>query len=359
MRIGLPDVPALERGVSLLGSGGGGETAISAALLRAQLATHPEVSLTPVADLPADAQVVPVGVLGSTAVFSEKLPVGTEFRAAVHAIERWTGRSADAVLSLEVGGPNGINPLVAALDLDLPAVDADLSGRGLPRLDQFSVAVTGNGLAPVALAEPSGQVLVVAEGTVADVEQIARAALTAAGGWTAIALAPIPARDLPKCAILNTISAALSLGRQALALGENPDGDALADATGGRVLGLGRVIEVSRRPGPGEQGSAAFGRGSVTVEDHDTAALLRLEMENEYLLAMRDGEPVASTPDILSVLDRRTGEPILCEVIRRGAEVAVLQLPAPDFWTDPRRLPMMAPRAFDIDCDPILMAVAE
>lgn len=137
MRIGLPDVTALERGVSLLGSGGGGDTVTAAALLREQLTTQPGAVLTPVSDLPADALVVPVGVMGATPVFSEKLPVGNEIRAAVRAIEHWTRASIDALVSIEVGGLNGIMPLVAALDLELPLVDADLCGRALPRLDQF------------------------------------------------------------------------------------------------------------------------------------------------------------------------------------------------------------------------------
>ncbi|MGP4021044.1 DUF917 domain-containing protein [Saccharopolyspora sp. 5N708] len=357
MRIGLPDVPALERGVSLLGSGGGGDTVTAAALLRNRLAAGHPMAVIPTPELAADAQVVPIGVIGAAAVFAEKLPSGAEFGAAVAAIERWTGRVADAVISIEVGGLNGVLPLVAAGQLGLAGVDADLSGRGVPRLDQLSVAAAGSGLAPAVLAEPGGQVLVLAEGTPAEVERSARAFLASSGGWAVLALAPIPAGQLPDCAILDTVSAALSLGRRALAVGERPGAEELAAATGGQVLGLGRVVEVSRRPGPREHGRTGFARGSVTVRDHRTRSLLRLEMENEYLLAMRDGEPVASTPDVLAVLDRRTGVPIPCDVVRQGVEVTVLRLPAAEFWTDPRRLPVLEPRAFGIDCDPILLGV--
>ncbi|MCI2424144.1 DUF917 domain-containing protein [Saccharopolyspora sp. K220] len=355
MRIGLSDVASLERGVSLLGSGGGGDTVTAAALLRNRLTAGHPMTVIPTSELAADAQVVPIGVIGATAVFAEKLPSGAEFGAAVSAMEQWTGRAADAVVSIEVGGLNGVLPLFAAEQLGLTGVDADLSGRGVPRLDQLSVAAAGNGLAPAVLAEPGGQVLLLAEGTPAEVERNARAFLANSGGWAVLALAPIPARELPACAILDTVSAALSLGRRALALGERPEADELAAATGGQVLGLGRVVEVSRRPS--EPGRTGFARGSVTVLDHRTRSLLRLEMENEYLLALCDGEPVASTPDVLAVLDRRTGVPILCDVVRPGVEVTVLRLPAVEFWTDPRRLPVVEPRAFGIDCDPILLEV--
>ncbi|NBH10872.1 DUF917 family protein, partial [Amycolatopsis sp. SID8362] len=103
----------------------------------------------------------------------------------------------------------------------------------------------------------------------------------------------------------------------------------------------------------GQHGSPGFGRGSVTLADHRDGALLRLEMENEYLLALRDGAPVASTPDVLSVLDHRTGAPVSCDAIRAGVEVDVVRLAAAPFWTDPRWLPVVHPRAYGIDCDPV------
>ncbi|PRX50414.1 hypothetical protein B0I33_102535 [Prauserella shujinwangii] len=357
MRIDLADVPALERGVSLLGSGGGGDTVTAAALLRRWLADAAggAVRLTAARDLPPGTRVVPLGLVGATAVFTEKLPGGGEFRAAVAAIERWTGERADALMSIEVGGLNGVLPLAAAADLRLSYVDADLSGRGLPRLDQLSVAAAGRGLAPVALAEPGGQVLVLADGTPAEIERTVRSFLTGSGGWAVLALAPILAGDLPGCSVLGTTSGALDLGRRVLAAGESPGADRLAAATGGRVLTLGRVLEVAHRMGPGEHGRPGFGRGSVTVTDHATRSLLRLEMENEYLLALRDGEVVASTPDVLAVLDRRTCVPISTEVLRHGTEVAVLQLPAAGFWTDPRHAPALRPRAYGIDSDPVLL----
>jgi DUF917 family protein len=206
------------------------------------------------------------------------------------------------------------------------------------------------------LAEPSGQVLVLAGGSAADVERAARSFLAAAGGWAVLALAPLPAGELPGVALRGTVSAALALGRQALSVGAEPDAAALAEATGGRILALGRAIEVARRAGPARHGRTGFARGSVTVRDHASQALLRLEMENEYLLALRDGVVVATTPDVLAVLDRRTGVPISCDEVRRGVEVAVLQLPAPGFWLDPAVLPVIRPRAYGIDADPVLMA---
>ncbi|WP_158891116.1 DUF917 domain-containing protein [Amycolatopsis anabasis] len=353
MRIELEDLGALERGVTLLGSGGGGDTTAAAALLRARLRAGRRPEVLPIGEVAPETRVVAVGIIGATAVLAEKPPGGDEFRAAVAAIQRWTGENAQALMSIEIGGLNGIMPLVAADDLGLSCVDADLSGRALPRLDQLSTAAVGRGIAPAALAGPGGQILLLDRGSPADVERAARGFLPGMGGWAVFALAPVRAADLPACAVPGTFTGALDLGRRAL----SADHDALAHVTGGRVLALGRVVEVARRPGPGRHGRAGFGRGSVSVVDHATDAVLRLEMENEYLLALRDGAVVASTPDVLAVVDRRSRAPIPCDLVRYGIEVAVLQLPAAEFWTDPRRLPVLEPRAYGIDCDPALLGV--
>lgn len=350
MRIDLDAVSALERGVTLLGSGGGGDSVTAATLIRRRLAAGHDIVLTPASELPGDALVVPVGAVGATSALVEKLPSGHEFRDAVAAVERWTGTVADAAMTIEVGGLNGLLGLVAAEQLGLPCIDADLSGRTLPRLNQFSPVAAGRDLGPVAFGEPGGQVLLLDRSTPVQIERTVRAVLTLTG-WGVLALKPIPARDLPDCAVVGSIGAAVELGRLALALGPAE----LAEAAGGRFLAQGRVVEVARRVDPGRIDNPGFGRGSVTVVDA-TGALLRVEMENEYLLALRDGVVVATTPDVLVLLDRRTAVPIACEHVRHGLEVAVLQLPAPAFWTDPRHRGPVEPRAYGIDSDPVLLA---
>ena len=108
-------------------------------------------------------------------------------------------------------------------------------------------------------------------------------------------------------------------------------------------------MEIARRA------SVMFGRAGIAVID-DAGAVLRLEAENEYLLALVDGLPVASCPDLLCVLDRRTAAPIAVDSLRVGDDVSVVVLPGPPWWrADPHRLAHVAPRAFGLDCDPVLM----
>ena len=61
---------------------------------------------------------------------------------------RWKFR---AVMSLEIGGNNSIQPLMAAAHLALPVVDADTIGRAYPEAQMTSVAVGGLKPYPCAL----------------------------------------------------------------------------------------------------------------------------------------------------------------------------------------------------------------
>lgn len=124
----------------------------------------------------------------------------------------------------------------------------------------------------------------------------------------------------------------------------------VAEALDGRLLGCGRVEEVARY---GVQ--QAFGRGNLCVVDAESRAVIRIETENEYLMAMVDGEPVVSTPDLVCVLDRRTLQPIAVDTIRTGDEVLVLALPGPEWWRHDERLGHVGPRAFGLTCDPLLL----
>jgi hypothetical protein len=359
MKIDASDVPALERGAALLASGGGGSTAVAAEWLTASLGTGAAIDVEAVADLAPEARVVPVGGFGSAVALSEKPPSGEEIGAAVAAICSWAGESADALMPTGFASINGLLSLMLGMRFGLPWVDADLAGRGLARFAQTSVCAVGRPLAPVAMAESSGHLIVVAAGSPSQVQRTAQMFVSSSSGWAVVAMAPIAVADLPHCAVLATISSALLLGRQALAAGTPPDFAGFASDVGGRLLAAGRVVEISRRPGPADSESAGFGRGSVMIAGHAGRAVLRIEMGTEYLMAVRDGDVVATTPDVLAVVDRRTGSPIACDAIRTGLEVAVLQLPAPLFWSHPQRIEVLAPRAYGIDTDPVLLPRAD
>jgi uncharacterized protein len=341
------DVGAFLLGLGLLGSGGGGDPEVfRPTLLRAlgdgELVLHDPAEL-------GEEPVVPVGMLGGTRVLAEKLPSGGEFRSSLQAVTRWTGTQPGAVMPIEAAGVNGALAVVAAVVLGLPLVDADLMGRALPRADQFTRAVTGGPLTPCAMTEPGGQTVLLDGGDPVAVERVARGFVAQGGGWAGCAFAPVAASVVADDSCRGSLTRALGLGRAHANLPRKPSPAQVAEAVGGRVLAAGRTVEIARHA------SATFGKAGIAVID-DGGAVLRLEAENEYLLALLDGLPVASCPDLLCVLDRRTAAPIAVDALRVGDDVTVVALPGPPWWrATPDRLAHVGPRAFGLDCDPVLM----
>jgi len=347
VRLGAEDVDAFLTGLGLLGSGGGGDPyiyrhALCTALADAELVLHDPEEL-------GDAPVVPVGMLGGTRMLTEKLPGGQEIPRAVYALTRWTGTQPGALMPFEAAGLNGALAASAAAQLGLPLVDADLMGRAMPRMDQVTRAAAGRAVTPFAMAEPGGQTLLVASATPAGLERLARSFVAQSGGWAGSAMVAAPASDASRDACLGTLGRALRLGRAHRELPDKPEPERVAAALGGQLLGVGRAVDISR------QRSSSFGRASITVLGRD-GGVLRLEAENEFLLALLDGRPVASCPDLICVLDRRRATPIAVDSLRPGDDLIIVVLPGPDWWrATPERLRHVDPRSFGLGCDAVLL----
>jgi DUF917 family protein len=339
------DIDDMVVGVSLLGSGGGGDARTLARVLRRRLGTGQQRLHRP-AELTGHT-VIPVGVVGATSLFLEKLPGGHELTGAVEAVSRWTGVRATAIMPLEAGGLNGITAMLAALELDLPLLDVDLMGRAFPRLDQLSWSAQGMPLVPCALCESGGQVLVIDGASPSDLERTARSFLVHSGGWAAIALRPVAVEEAAANGITGSLAHALELGRAHAALPEVAPAAVVERALGGVVLGSGRVRQIVRHHDPDPT------KSSIHVEDSATDAVLRIEAQHEYLLAFVDGRPVASTPDLLCVLDRRTHLPIAVDRLRVGDEVMIVISRGPSWWRRPDRLRHVGPAAFGLDLEPV------
>lgn len=345
------DLEPFVLGAVLLGSGGGGEASLYLPRLQAALPAD-GVELLSLAEATTRGlrMVVAVGMIGATSVLTEKLPHGGEIGEAVAAAQRWSGQDIDALIPVEAAGLNAALAVAAAVELGLPLVDADLMGRALPRFDQLSIVVEAPELLrSAALSEPGGQVLVIDRSSPVGLERTVRAYVSHAGGWAAAAFGPVSTAVLQGRSCEGTLARALDLGRRLRSLADPSDADLVARTLGGIPLAAGRVLEIERLP------TLSFTRASIAVLDR-SGPLLRIEAENEYLVAVRDGEPVVTCPEILVVLDRRTGRPISVDQLRVGDDVQVVALPGPSWWReDPTRLGAVSPRAFGIDLPPVLL----
>lgn len=230
---------------------------------------------------------------------------------------------------------NGLAPLLLASRL--PLVDADLSGRAIPRLDQMSMMIDSvPGL--VAVADTgAGGVVVIDSPRPADIEGMVRAALVQAGGVGAILLAGFTLEDLTEHAILGGYARAHRLGAVRT---EGRPATHIAAEVGGRLLATGPVEDVAA-------GVTDAYSSSVLLTDA-AGASIRVVGCTEFLAVQKDGATVAASPDIIVVLDTATGELVEISEVQVSRHVAVIAL-APDPWWDKEaRWRRVSPEAFGI-----------
>ncbi|RSS58607.1 DUF917 domain-containing protein [Streptomyces sp. WAC01280] len=301
---------------------------------RASIAEHGPVPLIRPGDLGSERMCVTVSLLGSSAALAEQLPTGEEPRRAVRALERRLGRTADAVVPLNTAAENALLAVVTAASCGLPLVDGDGCGRVLPLLEQTTFTIAGVDVAPVALATPAGDVVVV-EAAGSRVEELVRPLVLAAGGWAVAACYAMDGARLAAAVVPGTVSRALAAGRPS-----HGDPFALWQPKP-RRLGIGRItaVEHPATPGPDTVGGTALPSRPTSVVVSETEGLhrrFRLEAHNEVLLVLADGAPAAAAPDQILMLSAADQRVLDVERAIPGVEVEIVVIPAAPAWHSPQ-----------------------
>src|SRR5258708_36583875 len=130
--ITLDDIEALAVGAWILGTGGGGSPYLGLLNMRRLYGEGHRIELMSPLDLDDEDRVAVVSNMGAPLVGQERLADSRNIARAVAMQQEYSGVSFHAVMSLEIGGGNGIQPLMAAAHLAVPVVHADLIGAPSP-----------------------------------------------------------------------------------------------------------------------------------------------------------------------------------------------------------------------------------
>ncbi|MDB6161018.1 MAG: hypothetical protein JWO04_4724 [Gammaproteobacteria bacterium] len=76
-----------------------------------------------------------------------------------------------------------------------------------------------------------------------------------------------------------------------------------------------------------------------------------VEIQNEYLVARHRGRTVTVVPDLISVLDAESAEPLTAEMLSYGQRVRVIGYSAAPIMRRPEALRVFGPRIFGIEED--------
>lgn len=352
----LGEVEDIILGATVLGCGGGGDPAESRELVTRAYEDGRAVTLAAPEDIPGDALVAcPYGVGGLTSGPDDPfagLPAAVRHPVllAMEALSAHLGRAFGAVISGEIGGASVGCALYPAAALGLPLVDADPVGRAVPELEQSLFYLHGLPLAPQAAVNAIGDTAIIT--TVANdqrAEAWARALAVASGNLVFVVDHALPWQAMRDAVIGRAISQCQTVGA-ALRAARDAGGDgaaAVAMAAGGRVVFRGTVTNSEWQ----ERSGFTVGETTLAGLGDDEGATYRLWYKNENLVAWRDGVPEVTSPDLICVLDRDSGEPVLNPRACVGQPLAIVALPAPAAWRSAEGIAVLGPRHFGFDFD--------
>ncbi|MFH5801903.1 DUF917 domain-containing protein [Haladaptatus sp. CMAA 1911] len=352
MQIGVSELKDIALGATVLGTGGGGDPHVGKLVARQAIEDHGPVELLHPDDLDDDALVIPTAQMGAPTVAVEKLPGGNESITAFERLEKELGETADATMPMECGGINSTFPFAVAAQKELPVVDADGMGRAFPELQHETFNVYGVSGTPATLSDEHGDTCLLETATNDRLEWLARGITIRMGGVGYLSDYPMAGSEVKETAIPGTMTLARAVGQAV----RTADGDvitAIREATNDSIYGdarslfEGKIVDVKRRT---ERG---FVIGAVAIEGlgSDDGQQLTIEFQNENLGARIDGEWIVTVPDLITVLDRETGNPVRTEALRYGQRVEVLGISTPEIMRTDAALNVWGPETFGLDTE--------
>lgn len=354
MKITTDNIDDFATGATVLGTGGGGDPYIGKLMAEQAIEEHGPVELIDPREVPDDALVIPSAMLGAPTVMVEKIPRGTEALAAFESLETHLGQEAYATMSIEAGGLNSTVPIAVAAALDLPLVDADGMGRAFPEVQMVTLTMGGISATPMSIADEKGNSLFVDTVDNEYAEAFARVTSIEMGGACMIGTYALSGAEVREHAILDSMSLAHDIG-ESIRTAKNRSQDpveAVLDLTDGYELFEGKIVDVQRRT----EGGFAVGEATLEGLADCDGRQLTLNFQNEHLVA-HDSENgvLASTPDLITVLDSETGDPITTERLAYGHRVRVIGMPCSPKWRTNEGLDLVGPEYFNysIDYEPI------
>lgn len=355
MKIGVEEIKSLAVGAAILGAGGGGDPYVGMMMALRAIEENGPVELLDPRSIDDNMFIIPTAMMGAPTIMNERIPSGDETVKSLRALEKHLGRAAEATMPIESGGINSTIPFNVAARTGLPVVDADGMGRAFPELQMETFHIYGISGSPAAITDERGNTCILSTIDNYQLEWLARGVTIRMGGASHIAEYPMTGRDVKYSAIHYSVSLGIKIG-DAIRGRSTDDGTPIERlmkvteaTTYGKCILLfkGKILDVERRT------TAGFAVGNVIIGglDEHQGKMLKISFQNENLVAICDGEVVASVPDIISILDYDRGLPITSENLRYGFRVLVIGIPTPEIMRTPSALKVWGPRYFGYDFD--------
>jgi len=361
--IAAEDLAPLALGSGILACGGGGSPYYSQLVATEALATSGPVKVIDVEEMqPGTVALVPAGI-GAPLIGLEK-PLSTDaLLAAYSRLERSTGNRIGGIIAGEIGGAQSMVAVVMAALTGKPLLNGDGMGRAFPEMQMCTFLIYGvsPGL-PTVLCDDHGLLWTFPKWPLGKIrfggthkigarvgmtiERLFRRYTVRHGGWVYLC-ATLDQDSVAKTMVRGSIRTALEIGQsiQTARANQTDPIEAILRTHEGTLLLTGKIADVSRT----FRGGHDWGRLQIDGIGSDRSHRAELDFKNEYLVMRRDGTPVASVPDLISVVETSSGTPVSSEIARVGTRVSILGMPCSPLYRSEEALRVVGPQAFGYD----------
>lgn len=353
------------KGCTFFGTGGGGNYKEGVDVLVKQLRKGGELGWVNALDLDDDGYSCCPFLMGSIAPETPEVKKEREevyglgeplynnaeaMVAAVKNLEKTCGKHISVLVPIELGGGNTAACIAAASILGIDVANGDYTGRAIPEIQQTTPNIAGKSLLPISSVDWWGNVAVVQEAANWRMaERIGK--MISAAGYAKCAQAGflLPIREMKKILIHSTLDECLEAGTaisNAVMQNEDP-ADAVSRVVCGNVVFRGTLTEQETK----DHNGYFWGTNTFSGQDNFAGQKMKIWFKNENHLSWINGKPYITSPDMLQVIDRHTGQPYTNNTLSIGQEVSIVAIPARSEFRTQKGLEILSPKAFGFDWD--------
>lgn len=336
------DFPDLISGTNLLATGGGGTPGKALEILQ----NVKEVKVKSIKELDASSIVCSVFGVGGKQTSD---PIIAS-RAAFSSLQALLGGGVSALIPVEVGPMAMANAIFIANKINVPVLDSDIVGmRSSPEVFLETITLAGIPRTPAVVADDKGNRLVIRKFmNLKNFEKALREFAMACGGDAFVAGYPILKTKLQGIVPEGSISKSLATGKNLKKLKlRQLTLKAFLKRTRWVLLDKGKIEKEIK------DSSRGFSEGSYTILTKDSK--VTVIFKNENLVVARNGKPILTCPDSISLLDLESASAVNNFEANKGKEVAALGKKAIPIWRTRRGRKLFSPKNLGLDWEQKLL----
>lgn len=359
------DVRDFVRGCTFMGTGGGGLEENGVESLLSELRQGKEISWIDVNDVPDDAvtacpflmgtiaphtpeliqEMEGLGMNAETSVYPEKERTANSIRE----LEEYTGKKIEIVVPLELGGASSPACVGAGIACGgIPAVDGDYTGRAIPEIPQTTPYLYGKKMWPLACCDEFGNVSIIKNAlNYRVVERLGKKISEGCFGLDGDTGFLMSGKEMKEVINRGTLSKCYRIGRMIREANEK-GGDPVATVAkemDAYILIRGKLVKKETEDKEGYYWGFHTVEGTGEYAGHQ----VKVWFKNENHIAWKDEQPVVTSPDIIVVIDDKTGMPCTNPKLEEGMDVAVLGMKGVEAFRSEKGLGILSAKYFGWD----------